>query len=98
MNTSQDRVNILRISKELSGPLSTYTGNPCQSTGTSTPVSTGDLPVLSMLVLNGRPTSSILLVFVYYDFGVAFALLTYDNLYAPYVCVYSFYYTDYINK
>ena len=40
-----------------SGPLISCTCNPCQSTGTSSLVSTGD-PVLSMQVINGLDRSS----------------------------------------
>ena len=52
----------MRTSENRSGPLSTCTGNPCQCTGTSSPVSTGDLPALSMQVLNRPLTSSLLYV------------------------------------
>ena len=42
----------LRNPEDRSRPLVTCTGNPCQSTGTSSPVSTGDLPVLPVQVTN----------------------------------------------
>ena len=48
----------MRASEDRSGPLVTCTGNPCQSTGTSSPVSTGDLPVLPVQVTNGPDRSS----------------------------------------
>ena len=46
--------DLMRASEDWSGPFVTCTGNPCQSTGTSSPVSTGHLPVL-----RGEPTESI---------------------------------------
>ena len=49
---------LMRASEDRSGPLVTCTGNPCQSTGTSSPVSTGDLPVLPVQVTNGPDRSS----------------------------------------
>ena len=49
---------LIRDSKDWSRPLVTCTGNPCQSTGTSSPVSTGDLPVLPLQVTNGPGGSS----------------------------------------
>ena len=52
----------MRTSEYRSGPLVTCTGNPWQSTGTSSPVSTGDLPVLSMQVTNGPDRSSEVLI------------------------------------
>ena len=52
----------MRTSEDRSGPLVTYTGNPCQSTGTSSPVSTGDLPGLSMQVTHGPDRSSEVLI------------------------------------
>ena len=48
----------MRTSEDRSGPLVTCTGNPCQSTGTSSPVSTGDLPVLPVQVTNVPDRSS----------------------------------------
>ena len=52
----------MRTSEDRSGPLVTCTGNPCQSTGTSSPVSTGDLPVLLVHVTNGPDRSSEVLI------------------------------------
>ena len=52
----------MRTSEDRSGPLVTCTGNPCQSTGTSSPVSTGDLPVLPVQVTNGPDRSSLPLI------------------------------------
>ena len=52
----------MRTSEDRSGPLVTCTGNPCQSTGTSSPVSTGDLPVLPVQVTNGPDRSSEVLI------------------------------------
>ena len=52
----------MRTSEDRSGPLVTCTGNPCQSTGTNSPVSTGDLPVLPMQVTNGPDWSSEVLI------------------------------------
>ena len=52
----------MRTSEDRSGPLVTCTGNPCQSTGTSSPVSTGHLPALSMQVTNGPDRSSEVLI------------------------------------
>ena len=52
-----------RTSEDRSGPLVTCTGNLCQSTGTSSPVSTGDLPVLPVQVTNGPDRSSLFLYF-----------------------------------
>ena len=43
----------MRWSEDRTWHLVTFTGNPCQSTGTSSPVSTGDLPVLPVQVING---------------------------------------------
>ena len=48
----------MRASEDRSGPLVTCTGNPCQSTGTSSPVSTGDQHVLPVQVTNGPDWSS----------------------------------------
>ena len=53
---------LMRTSEDRSGPLVTCTGNPCQSTGTSSPVSTGDLPVLAMQVTHGPDQSSEVLI------------------------------------
>ena len=52
----------MRTSEDRAGPLVTCTGNPCQSTGTSSPVSTGDLPVLPAQVTNGPDRSSEVLI------------------------------------
>ena len=52
----------MRTSEDRSGPLVTCTGNPCQSTDTSSLVSTGDLPGLSMQVTNGPDRSSEVLI------------------------------------
>ena len=52
----------MRTSEDRSGPLVTCTGNPCQSTGTSSPVSTGDLPVLPVQVTNCPDRSSEVLI------------------------------------
>ena len=52
----------MRTSEDRSGPLVTCTGSPCQSTGTSSPVSTGDLPVLPVQVANGPDRSSEVLI------------------------------------
>ena len=49
---------LLRTSEDRSGPLVTCTGNPYQSTGTSSLVSTGDLHVLPVQVTNGPDRSS----------------------------------------
>ena len=43
---------LMKNSEDWSRPLVTCTGNPCQSTGTSSPVSTGNLPVLPVKVTN----------------------------------------------
>ena len=59
MGTSEDR----------SGPLVTCTGNPCKSTGTSSPVSTGDIPVLPVQVTNGPDRSSEVLIISYAIIG-----------------------------
>ena len=48
----------MRNPEDRSGPLVTCTGNPYQSAGTSSPVSTGDLPVLPVQVTNGPDRSS----------------------------------------
>ena len=48
----------MRNQEDRSGTLVTCTGNPCQSTGTSSPVSTGDLPVLPVQVTNSLDQSS----------------------------------------
>ena len=56
----------MRTSEDQSGPLVTCTGNPCLSTGTSSPVSTGDLPGLSMQVTNGPDRSSEVLIYESY--------------------------------
>ena len=48
----------MRASEDQSRPLVTCTGSPCQSTGTGSPVSTGDLPVLPVQVTNGPDRSS----------------------------------------
>ena len=54
----------MRTSEDRSGPLATCTCtcNPCQSTGTSSPVSTGDLPGLPVQVTNGPDRSSEVLI------------------------------------
>ena len=48
----------MRASEDRSGPFVTCPGNPCQSTGTSSRVSTGDLPVLPVQVTNVPDRSS----------------------------------------
>ena len=52
----------MRASEDRSGLLVTCTGNPCQSTGTCSPVSTGDLPVLPVQVTNSPDRSSEVLI------------------------------------
>ena len=52
----------MRTSEDRSGPLVTCIGNLCQSKGTSSPVSTGDIPVLPVQVTNGPDRSSELLI------------------------------------
>ena len=55
---SRIRHDSMRASEDRSGPLVTCKGIPCQSTGTSSPVSTGDLHVLPVQVTNSLDRSS----------------------------------------
>ena len=74
----------MRTSEDRSGPLVTCKGNPCQSTGSSSPVSTGNLPVLPLQVTNDPDQSFEVLIgyrgICLYNSGLFWTLVFVINL------------------